>query len=111
MQEPTFLVLTVLAERPRHGYGIMKAAEEVSGGTITVRPGTLYAALDRLAMEGLIEVASEDAIPGGRIRRYYRLTPLGAQRLRSEAERRRTVASLAIQRLSNLTPSLGVSPT
>ncbi|MFG1661325.1 PadR family transcriptional regulator, partial [Micromonospora chersina] len=96
MQEPTFLVLTVLAEGPRHGYGIMKAVEQVSRGAITVRPGALYAALDRLTVEGLIEVASEEAIPGGRARRYYRLTPLGANRLGSEAERRSEVAALAI---------------
>ncbi|WP_406068751.1 PadR family transcriptional regulator [Micromonospora sp. NBC_01638] len=99
MQEPTFLVLTVLAGAPLHGYGIMRAIEEVSGGTVTIRPGTLYAALDRLTLEGLVEVAYEDEWAHGRIRRHYRLTLDGAGALHDEAQRRRELAVIAIRRL------------
>jgi PadR family transcriptional regulator PadR len=102
MQEPTFLVLTVLAGPARHGYGIMQAIGELSGGSVTVRPGTLYAALDRLTAEGLVEVAHEDEWAGGRIRRYYRHTRAGSAALREEAERRRELAGVAIRRLSAL---------
>jgi PadR family transcriptional regulator, regulatory protein PadR len=100
MQEPTFLVLTVLAGPPLHGYGIMQAIGEVSGGTVAVRPGTLYAALDRLTHEGLVEVDREDEWADGRVRRYYRLTPQGSQTLRAEAIRRRELADVAVRRLA-----------
>ena len=112
MQEPTFLMLTVLAGPALHGYGIMRAIDEVSGGSVSVRPGTLYAALDRLTQEGLVEVAHEDEWADGRVRRYYRLTQRGSGALRSEAERRRDMAAVAMRRLSASAwqPDAGPSP-
>lgn len=105
MQEPTFLILTVLAgQQTLHGYGITQAIEEVSAGEVTVRPGTLYAALDRLTAEGLVEVAHEDEWAAGRVRRHYRLTSHGSAVLRDEAERRRAVAALALDRLGATAP-------
>ncbi|MEU8608542.1 helix-turn-helix transcriptional regulator, partial [Actinoplanes sp. NPDC048791] len=53
MQEPTFLILTALAAQPLHGYGIVQAVSALSGGEVTLRPGTLYGALDRLDQQGL----------------------------------------------------------
>jgi hypothetical protein len=50
MQEPTSLVLTVLAGPPPHGYGIMRAVDELSGGGPPLRAGTLYAALGAMAL-------------------------------------------------------------
>ena len=105
MQEPTFLVLTVLAGPPLHGYGIMRAIEEISGDPAP-RPGTLYAALDRLTAEGMVEVARQDELGGGRVRRFYRLTGRGADTLRAEAERRRGLATIAVRRLRTLSPRL-----
>lgn len=58
MSEQTFLVLTALADEPMHGYGIVRAAEEVSAGEVHLRVGTLYGALDRLVADGLVEHAS-----------------------------------------------------
>src|SRR5690242_15888764 len=100
MQEPTFLVLTALAAEDLHGYGVMRAVEELSGGRVTLRPGTLYAALDRLATQGLVEVAREERSEGGQRRRFYRLTAGGAAALRSEAEERQRVSAVAIRRLA-----------
>src|SRR3954462_4258561 len=54
MQEPTFLILTALADGPQHGYGILSDAEQISAGRARLRAGTLYAALDRLQSGGLI---------------------------------------------------------
>jgi DNA-binding PadR family transcriptional regulator len=102
MQEPTFLILTALAGPPLHGYGIMQAIGELSGGAVTVRPGTLYAALDRLTAEGLAEVDRQDEWAAGRVRRYYRLTPAGTRALGAEVHRRRELAALAGRRLSAL---------
>jgi DNA-binding PadR family transcriptional regulator len=98
MQEPTFLVLTALASGPQHGYGIMTEIMEISGGSVRLRTGTLYAALDRLAGEGLVEVDREEVVDS-RMRRYYRITVEGAQRLAAEVERLRRHADAAIARL------------
>jgi DNA-binding PadR family transcriptional regulator len=102
MQEPTFLVLTVLAGPPLHGYAIMRAIEEVSGGSVVVRAGTLYAALDRLTAEGLVEVAREERTDGGRLRRHYRLTGAGSDALGAEARRRAALSAIAVRRLASL---------
>ena len=77
LREPTFLILTALASGPQHGYGIMTDAAEISGGRVRLRAGTLYAALNRLAAEHLVEVDREEIVDA-RLRRYYRLTPRGA---------------------------------
>lgn len=98
LQEPTFLILTALAEGPQHGYGIMTDVERMSAGRVKVRAGTLYAALDRLAAEHLVERDREEIVDG-RLRRYCRLTPPGAQRLAAEVERLQANTSIAAKRL------------
>jgi DNA-binding PadR family transcriptional regulator len=98
MQEPTFLILTSLAARPQHGYGIMTDVSQISAGRVRLRPGTLYAALDRLATDGLIE-ADHEEIVDTRLRRYYRLTRHGTAELAAETERLRANAAVAIRRL------------
>jgi len=86
MREPTFWILTALAQTPRHGYGIIQAVAALSEGQVTIQAGTLYAALDRLAAEGLVEVDRDEKVDG-RDRRYYRLTEGGATALNAEVER------------------------
>lgn len=98
MQEPTFLILTALAAGPQHGYGIITDVLEISGERVRLRAGTLYAALDRLQGEQLIETDREEVVDG-RARRYYRLTTDGAARLSAEAERLRRNADIAATRL------------
>ena len=98
LQEPTFLILTSLAARPQHGYGIMTDAEQISGGHVRLRAGTLYAALDRLCTDGLIEVDREEVVDG-RLRRYYRITDDGTRRLTAAVVRQRATAAVAAQRL------------
>ena len=98
MHEPTFLILTALADEARHGYGVMQEVTGLSGGRVTLRPGTLYAALDRLVGEGLVEVEREEVV-GGRLRRYYRLTGAGVAALREETARLTANAAAARRRL------------
>ncbi len=98
LQEPTFLLLTSLAEGPQHGYGIMTDVERMSGGRVKLRAGTLYAALDRVVAEGLVEADREEVVDG-RLRRYYRLTPPGGDRLAAEVERLQHTAAVAAKRL------------
>lgn len=99
LQEPTFLILTALAEGPQHGYGIMIDVERMSSGRVRLRPGTLYTALDRVTAEGLVAADREEVVDG-RLRRYYRLTPRGGERLAAEAERLQQNASIATRRLA-----------
>jgi DNA-binding PadR family transcriptional regulator len=98
MQEATFMILTALASGSQHGYGIITDVQEISGGLLRLRPGTLYTALDRLRADELIRVDREEIVDG-RLRRYYRLTPAGARRLGAEAARLQAHASAALTRL------------
>jgi DNA-binding PadR family transcriptional regulator len=98
LREPTFLVLTALAEEPQHGYAVLEDVARMTGGRVRLRAGTLYAALDRLRADGLIEVEREEVVQS-RLRRYYRLTALGARRLTEEASRLRHNADVARVRL------------
>jgi PadR family transcriptional regulator len=98
MQEATFLILTALAAGSQHGYGIIADVAQISDGRVRLRAGTLYSALDRLRLDGLITVDRE-AIVENRLRRYYRLTPNGTRQLAAEAARLRSNAAAALDRL------------
>ncbi|NUT51865.1 MAG: PadR family transcriptional regulator [Saccharothrix sp.] len=98
MREPTFLILTALADRPQHGYGILRDVEEISGGRLRLRAGTLYTALDRLSADGWVAVDREEVVDG-RLRRYYRLTDQGAAGLTAEVARLRANTLTAQRRL------------
>jgi DNA-binding PadR family transcriptional regulator len=98
MQEATFLILTALAERSQHGYGIISDVREISAGRVQLRAGTLYTALDRLSAQELIEVDHEEVVDG-RLRRYYRLTGPGAEVLAAEATQLQASAAKALSRL------------
>jgi DNA-binding PadR family transcriptional regulator len=98
LREPTFLILTALAGGPQHGYGIMTDVAQISEGRVRLRAGTLYAALNRLDTDRLVEVDREEIVDA-RLRRYYRLTPEGARRLQQEVERMRSTTAVAAQRL------------
>ncbi|MFC7639867.1 PadR family transcriptional regulator [Streptosporangium lutulentum] len=76
------LLLSVLEHDPLHGYAIIEALQERSGGALTVPTGTVYPALRRLEQAGYL--ASEWATVGGRRRRTYRLTPSGRTALAGE---------------------------
>jgi DNA-binding PadR family transcriptional regulator len=98
MQEASFLILTALAGGTQHGYGIVTDVEQISDGRVKLKAGTLYTALDRLAAEGLIEFDREEIVDN-RLRRYYRITRAGAQRLAEEADRLCANAHAALTRL------------
>ncbi|MCZ7437388.1 PadR family transcriptional regulator [Micromonospora sp. WMMC241] len=110
LREPTFLILTALTEEPRHGYAVIEDVLRISDGRVRLRAGTLYAVLDRLRSDGLIEVDREEVVQS-RLRRYYRLTALGATRLATEVDRLRRHADTAGRRLraAGLLPEGGLS--
>ena len=99
MQEPTFLILTALAAGMQHGYGIMTDVARISDGRVRLRAGTLYAALDRLRADDLVEVDHEEIVEG-RLRRYHRLSDEGSRQLAAEAARLQANATAAVARLS-----------
>jgi DNA-binding PadR family transcriptional regulator len=82
----TFEILLALAESPRHGYDVMLAVERRTAGRLSPNPGTLYRALDRLAKQGLLEIA-EEPVAGRAPRRVFHLSALGRRVAAAEAER------------------------
>jgi DNA-binding PadR family transcriptional regulator len=91
--DPSLLVLTSLADHPKHGYAITLDVEEIAG--VHLGPGTLYGALSRLESRGLIE-----ALPADDRRRPYRLTPSGEAALASQLQSIERVARTGLERLS-----------
>ncbi len=98
VREPTYLILVALADGRGYGYGIIQDVERLSDGKTTLRAGTLYATLDRLAADDLIEGAGEEIVEG-RLRRYYRLTKSGSAVLETESKQRLAVSKEALRRL------------
>jgi len=98
MREPTFLVLAALADGRKHGYALIGEAATLSDGRVKLKVGTLYAALDRLTTEGLVQSAGDEVVEG-RHRRYYELTDAGVSRLAAEAARLASNAKRAFARL------------
>jgi PadR family transcriptional regulator PadR len=70
------LVLAVLKDSPRHGYGIAREIERRSGNALQFKEGTLYPALHALEREGLI-TGEWQKESGGRERKVYTITPAG----------------------------------
>jgi DNA-binding PadR family transcriptional regulator len=82
---------------------VLRQVAQLSDDRVKLSAGTLYAALDRLTEDGLIEVDREETVDG-RVRRYYRLTVRGSDALRTEAGRLRDNADAATARLAGWTP-------
>lgn len=72
------MILALLEKRARHGYEIGKKIEAQSGGRLQYRISTMYPVLFRLEQRGLIQGRWVEKA-GERRRRFYRLTPAGAQ--------------------------------
>src|SRR5688572_30695068 len=89
------LVLAILDEGESYGYAILKRIDELSAGEMEWTDGMLYPLLHRLDRLGYVE-ATWDAPPGGRRRRYYRITSAGRNAL-SEQRRQWEVVSGALQ--------------
>jgi DNA-binding PadR family transcriptional regulator len=77
--EASVLILVSLAGGSKHGYALIQDIRELAG--VTLGPGTLYGALDRLERLGLIE-----ALPADERRHPYQITVLGAAALRAHLD-------------------------
>ncbi len=104
LPQAQFHVLVALTAGDRHGYALMGAVEESSGGVIRMGPATLYGTLKKLVERGLVE--ESDRRPSSdddQRRRYYRLTGLGRATCRAEADRLSTLVRIT---RTNLRPGL-----
>ena len=90
--DPGLLVLTSLADGPKHGYAITVDVDEFAG--VHLGPGTLYGVLARLEARGLIE-----ALPADDRRRPYRLTADGSAALEQELQQLQAVTRQGLSRL------------
>src|SRR6266545_5022523 len=78
--EVRLALLSLLAERPMHGYELMKEMERRSGGMYQASAGTVYPNLQQLEDEGLVRVeVSEDG------KRVYSITDEGRKALKEGA--------------------------
>lgn len=79
------LVLAVLDREPRHGYAVIEAVKELSGGQLALNTGSVYPALRRLERGGF--VSGSWSMVDGRRRRTYRLTRSGVAELAAHRSR------------------------
>jgi DNA-binding PadR family transcriptional regulator len=80
--------LLALSHRNSHGYALMQAIREQSGGQVTVQTASFYRHLGKLMDDGLVTDAA--ARPAGQDRRRgacYQITPRGRQALAAERQR------------------------
>lgn len=79
------MVLQTLATLgPRHGYGIARRIEQVSGDQILLNQGTIYASLVRLQQRGWIS-AEWGTSDNNRRAKFYSITRRGRRRLAEDA--------------------------
>src|SRR5271170_5112781 len=76
---------TLAAMGSLHGYGIARRIEQVSGDTILLNQGTIYASLVRLQQRGLIH-AEWGVSNNNRRAKFYSITRRGSRRLASSAQ-------------------------
>jgi PadR family transcriptional regulator PadR len=90
------LVLKALATGERHGLGVSRRIEQITGGTFLVQPGSLFPALHRLEDAGSL-ASIWQASENNRRAKYYRLTKAGRRQLDNETAQWNRIA-LAIAR-------------
>lgn len=92
----TMAILLALVEGELHGYALMQEVESQTGGALVPGTGSLYAALQRLEDEGLVEPSPRRPSSGeDSRRRYYRITKAGRAAARAEVRRMMRVVETA----------------
>ena len=86
------LILRTLAAGPNHGFAIARRIQQISRSVLRVEQGSLYPALHRMELDGVIESYWETT-ENNRRARYYRLTRRGSRALASETERWHSIAA------------------
>jgi DNA-binding PadR family transcriptional regulator len=87
------LILTSLADGPKHGYALMQDIE--SFAEVKLTPGSLYGAIARLEADGYIE-----PLPEQERRHPYRITAAGSSALRGELLKSAQITGVGLGRLA-----------
>ena len=104
MKRHWFFILLSLAERDRHGSGIVRDVLELTGGDLRLWPVTLYGSLDELRENSWIREldAAPDTAEDRGHRRWFRITPQGRRALAAEMERMQSLVAVAQRRLAGV---------
>ena len=81
MTETAFYILLSLTE-PRHGYGIIKHVEELTGGRLALGSGTIYGTLNKMQKDGVIVLFADE-----QRKTVYEITVAGKSLMRVEISR------------------------
>jgi DNA-binding PadR family transcriptional regulator len=95
LPEATFHILMAVADEDRHGYGIIQDVLSSTGGKLKLSAGTLYRSIQRMLEQGLLVETRDRPEDDDERRRYYRITPLGREVARAEAQRLQQLVRLA----------------
>lgn len=90
------LVLTSLADGPKHGYALITDVQDFAG--LRLGPGTLYGCLAKLERAGLIE-----ALPAAERRHPYKITASGLEVLRKQLAESARIAAIGLGRIEEAT--------
>ena len=93
----TFHILIALVRDDMHGYAVIQDIEQRTGGELRLSAGTLYRSIQRMLEQGLIRETRERPAPelDDERRRYYRITPVGEEVARAEAQRMSALVKMA----------------
>jgi transcriptional regulator len=94
------LVLKTLTRSPMHGWGIAQSIHQISDEILRVEEGSLYPALHRLELDGMVDSEWGQSSHNRRAK-YYRLTARGRKQLTQESARWRQIAG-AIARVMEM---------
>jgi DNA-binding PadR family transcriptional regulator len=92
LSQRSVLVLTSLADGPKHGYALIKDIEQFAG--VTLGAGTLYGVLARLEEAGLIE-----ALPAEERRHPYEITAEGTAALTTQLRQDELITRVGLARI------------
>jgi PadR family transcriptional regulator PadR len=85
------LILRTLATGPNHGFAMARRIQQLSRSVLRVEQGSLYPALHRMELDGLI-ASSWGTTENNRRAKYYRLTARGSRELTNETKRWQAIA-------------------
>jgi transcriptional regulator len=80
------LILQSLIAGEKHGLGVSRRIQQITGGTFVVKPGSLFPALHRMEEQGWISSFWGES-ENNRRAKYYRLTKAGKKQLEAETKR------------------------
>jgi transcriptional regulator len=86
------LILRTLTSGPNHGFAIARRIKQISKSVLRIEQGSLYPALHRMELDGLIE-SYWDTTENNRRAKYYRLTRRGSRELTNETQRWNSIAA------------------